>query len=348
MNSFNAFSNAPSVAALVAALAAKLDKAGGTMTGALAFSGTTHVGLKPVQLTTTQRDALTPVAGDGPIWNSTTGRHEFRNASGWTSFVRLGGDTMTGALTTDCSGLATTPVAALTAHNSTAAALGAEQVSPSISLVGQGWNNISNASHPVEWAAHTLPVQGNPVTSRLLLRHRVNNGSWVTSLQLFSPNDPAGEAMRLSSQYGSCSLSIGGSGDTRMSTLSSTGWGSFQIDNGGGNPVILTAAATGRLQLGASSASPAAQTLSGASGTGTNVVGGKMCLAPGQSTGNATPAVLALQGTSAGSSGTTAQTLVDVLSIIRAGVVRITGIPTSSAGLSTGDIWSDAGTLKIV
>ncbi len=133
-----------------------------------------------------------------------------------------------------------------------------------------------------------------------------------------------------------------------MSTLSSTAWGSFQIDYNGGNPVILTAAATGRLQLGASSASPAAQTLSGASGTGTNVVGGKMCLAPGQSTGNATPAVLALQGTSAGSSGTTAQTLVDVLSIIRAGVVRITGIPTSSAGLSTGDIWSDAGTLKIV
>ena len=35
MNSFNAFSNAPSVAALVAALAAKLDKAGGTMTGVL-------------------------------------------------------------------------------------------------------------------------------------------------------------------------------------------------------------------------------------------------------------------------------------------------------------------------
>ncbi len=38
MNSFNAFSNAPSVAALVAALAAKLDKAGGTMTGALAVT----------------------------------------------------------------------------------------------------------------------------------------------------------------------------------------------------------------------------------------------------------------------------------------------------------------------
>jgi hypothetical protein len=34
MNSFNAFSNAPSVAAL----AAKLDKAGGTMTGALTLS----------------------------------------------------------------------------------------------------------------------------------------------------------------------------------------------------------------------------------------------------------------------------------------------------------------------
>ncbi len=172
------------------------------------------------------------------------------------------GGTMTGGLTVDRSGLATTPVAALTAQNSTAAALGAQQVSPSSSLVGQGWNNSSNASHPVEWAAHTLPVQGNPVTSQLLLRHRVNNGSWVTALQLSSPNDSSGQVMTLSSPYGSCALRIGGAGDTRMSSLASTGFGSFQIDQGGGNVVILTAAATGLLQLGVNHATtPTAQTL---------------------------------------------------------------------------------------
>jgi hypothetical protein len=111
---------------------------------------------------------------------------------------------------------------------------------------------------------------------------------------------------------------------------------------------VLSRGGVATIQQGLSSATPIAQLFTGPSGVGTNIVGGKMCLSAGRSTGNATPAVLALQGTAAGSSGATAQTLVDVLSIIRAGVIRITGIPTSSAGLSTGDVWSNGGVLTIV
>ena len=257
------------------------------------------------------------------------------------------GGTMTGALTTSIPALGTTPNQGITLTNTTPAALGAQQVSPWLSLIGQGWNTTSSASQPAEFAFHVLPVQGTTVTQRLLLRSRVNNGSWGTCAQFYNQQDPAGIAMTLSSLYGSVDLTIGGSGTLRTN-LSSTGTGSFQIDSGGGNAVILTAKTTATLQLGATSPTPATQSLTGADGTGTNVVGGKLCLAPGRSTGNATPGIIALQGTSSGSSGTSLQTLVDVLSIVRAGVVRITGIPTSSAGLSTGDIWSDAGTLKIV
>lgn len=47
-------------------------RSGATMTGALAFSGTTHGGVKLLSLTTTQRDALTPANGM-VIYNSTTG-----------------------------------------------------------------------------------------------------------------------------------------------------------------------------------------------------------------------------------------------------------------------------------
>ena len=43
---------------------------GDTMTGQLNFSGTTHAGVKFLSLTTTERDALSPVAGM-VIWNST-------------------------------------------------------------------------------------------------------------------------------------------------------------------------------------------------------------------------------------------------------------------------------------
>jgi hypothetical protein len=127
----------------------------------------------------------------------------------------------------------------------------------------------------------------------------------------------------------------------------------FGADNGNNLHSIRNAAfyyggASNTIQMGATSATPSTQTFLGSSGLGTNIAGGKMRVAAGRSTGNATPAVLALQGTAAGSSGTTAQTLVDVLSIIRAGVIRITDIPTSAAGLSTGDVWSNGGVLTIV
>lgn len=74
--------------------------------------------------------------------------------------------------------------------------------------------------------------------------------------------------------------------------------------------------ATNTVQIGATSSSPSAQCFKGPNGSGTNIAGGKLGIAAGQSTGSATPAVLALQSTAAGSSGSTAQTLVDVFSIV--------------------------------
>lgn len=54
------------------AINTKLDDTGGTMTGLLQFTGTTHAGIKLISLTTAQRDALS--ASNGMlIYNSTTG-----------------------------------------------------------------------------------------------------------------------------------------------------------------------------------------------------------------------------------------------------------------------------------
>jgi hypothetical protein len=116
-----------------------------------------------------------------------------------------------------------------------------------------------------------------------------------------------------------------------------------------GQQTFLSGAqAAATLQIGKASATPIDQTFKGPNGSGTNIAGGDIRIAPGQSTGNATPATVVLQGTAAGSSGSTAQTLVDVLTVVREGVIRITNIPTSSAGLATGDIWSNGGVLTIV
>jgi len=93
------------------------------------------------------------------------------------------------------------------------------------------------------------------------------------------------------------------------------------------------AQAAATLQIGKASATPIDQTFKGPNGSGTNIVGGDIRIAPGQSTGNATPATVVLQGTAAGSSGTTEQTLVDVLTINSATLVSI----ASGAALQLGN-----------
>lgn len=61
------------------------------------------------------------------------------------------------------------------------------------------------------------------------------------------------------------------------------------------------------------SSAPANGSFCGTGGFGTNIAGGKMTLHGGRSTGNATPAIVALAATTATASGTTPQTLRDVI-----------------------------------
>jgi len=70
------------VTSLSTDLAAKLAIAGGTMTGQLNFSGTTHAGIKLLSLTTVQRDALTAANGM-LIYNTTTATVQKREAGAW-------------------------------------------------------------------------------------------------------------------------------------------------------------------------------------------------------------------------------------------------------------------------
>ena len=121
--------------------------------------------------------------------------------------------------------------------------------------------------------------------------------------------------------------------------------GSFRLTFGGG--VRLNQPTTNTLALQDASATPITMTLSGTPAVGTNITGGTLNIGT-RGTGTGTGGRINLQYHAAGSSGSTLGTLVDVLSIVGAGRVRITGIPTSAAGLSTGDIYSNAGILTII
>lgn len=139
------------------------------------------------------------------------------------------------------------------------------------------------------------------------------------------------------------------SGGLLMSSNHMIGWNNAFSAGNGRLMLSAQASVSNVLTLGSwtGSGTPAAVRIAGQFGSGTNITGGDLNLGT-QGTGTGTGGRINLQTHAAGSSGTTLGTLVNVLSIISPGVIRITGIPTSSAGLSSGDVYSNAGILTIV
>lgn len=71
-------------------------------------------------------------------------------------------------------------------------------------------------------------------------------------------------------------------------------------------------------------------------------------IAGSQGTGTGKGGDIIFKTAPSGVSGSTQNPLVTSMTIKESGILNIANLPTSSAGLSTGDIWNDAGTLKIV
>lgn len=91
-------------------------------------------------------------------------------------------------LTLAVNGLGTSPTQAETASNTTAAAAGAQQVSPTINWLGQGWKtNATAASQPVELRSYLLPVQGAAQPfGDFLLQYQVNGGGYTNGALRYS------------------------------------------------------------------------------------------------------------------------------------------------------------------
>jgi len=141
-------------------------------------------------------------------------------------------------LTSTVNSLATTPTQGVKIQNSTAAASGAQQVSPFLSLAGQGWNTTSSASQETEFAFHVLPAQGSTVTQRLELRSRVGGGAFANTAIFHGPNFSSGTVFTLSSAFGTTTFSRGSSifyVDTVVEMLG----GSVRLSSGGGSVVTL-------------------------------------------------------------------------------------------------------------
>ena len=319
-------------AALASALGAKLNLTGGTLTGLINFSGTTHAGLCLNNLTTTQRNAIATPSAGMTVWNTTQARMNVHNGSAWTDgFVRLAGDAMTGALSVTLTGLATTPTAGLTLVNSTDAGLGVQQVSPSFVLEGRGYRSTTSVgSQIVRFRQSVLPVQGvsaSPTATWRLQSEINNSGTWVDNLfvtsaglissgganNIFLGTDPyitqvnSGRPIELRMAGGSVTIADATATGPRLA---------FSPTNGNTSPDRVFGSNTSNsFYFGVAGSTPAAQTLGVAAGVGTNIAGANFSIAAGLGTGSGNPGSLLFQTSSTLGSGSTAQTLATRMSI---------------------------------
>ena len=112
---------------------------------------------------------------DGIFYDQPTNRVGFGD-----NFTSLNPPSSRVDVRTDNLGVTQTEQSGIALTNKTAAAAGAQQVSPALRLTGQGWKTTATAaSQEVEWQVYTLPAQGTTSpTSTLRFDHSVDGAAY--------------------------------------------------------------------------------------------------------------------------------------------------------------------------
>lgn len=112
-------------------------------------------------------------------------------------------------------GVTQTNGAGLWLANTTAAALGAQQISPSLVLEGQAWNTTSNASQSAKYMMDVLPVQGTTIAATWKLKSSLNGAAYIDALVVSGPGHFAitnGTTETARFSQNGVTLTFGGSG----------------------------------------------------------------------------------------------------------------------------------------
>lgn len=138
--------------------------------------GTTNTALYRKETGTGNTGWVASAAGGTPGGSDTYVQLNNGGALGGVS--GLVANTTTGALTQTLTTLGTSTAASVTLSNSTAAAAAAQQVSPALTLQGNGWKTTATAaSQTMAFRLYTLPVQGTAAPSGTLVLNPVINGT---------------------------------------------------------------------------------------------------------------------------------------------------------------------------
>lgn len=261
-----------------------------------------------------------------------------------------------GATVTDCFLL----------DNNTDAAAGAQQYSPFLRWRGRGWKtNATAASQTVDFDAGVTTTQGSSSpTGNWLLRSSIDGGAYTTIISI--ANNPnvgtvfhSGALSIIGTTNGT--VTLGGSGTLRIAgaghagkiqyniTSVLPGSAAIQLTNLNAN-VTATSGTHSEIGIGSGFAPT--------SGTAVYnmVIANQTINQTGGANGDVTLFNLAPVYTSVGNDATCIRYNPTVTSITgdhyfinaSSGRVLLGGLPTSSAGLATGELWNNTGVVNIV
>lgn len=329
-----------------------------TLTTARTINGTSFNGSANITVTaagSTLSDTVPATKGGTGLTAIGTALQVLRTNAGATALefatiadatkLPLAGGTLTGALINSTNGAASAPVVSLTGTTFTGGTATTTKptlvVEPS-GTTSTGWSTsgtLIGANAATGFAGRLLDLQVAGSS-----KFSVSSAGAVTS----SGDSVFGTILAYSN-----SVYCGGFG-LAISSNSFLAFGST-TNAAGACDAFFSRSAAASLQLGASAASGwISQTLAaggGRVGTDTNnSPTNTLTIAGSRSTGTGTGGDLRLgvYGTN-GTSGTAIGTLNTVLTVVAARkVINIAGIPTSASGLSSGDVYSNAGILTIV
>jgi hypothetical protein len=236
---------------------------------------------------TTAATWQTPSSGGTP--GGSTTQIQLNNAGAFGGVAGLTASLSSGAITQTQTALGTTPLAGATLTNTTAAAAGAQQVSPATVWTGRGWKTTATAaSQEVSFRAYTLPVQGstNP-TGTWALQSSINGGAWTDMMTVTSGNVASATTFQAgNSSFNNSGFQAGNASFSNTGFASGLSSGTFSLAN---LAFLSWGGTTGNLRQGAYAdvAAPVAQTFSvqSVSAGTTNTAGVNRIISGSQGTG---------------------------------------------------------------